>query len=73
MERTGQIMLLAGLLVALAASVPFLLTVVANIAQPYDLASQLIWPGWILGAVVGFVGLVVMAFGDRVARPRRAV
>jgi hypothetical protein len=63
MERIGQGMLLVGLLIALGASVPFLLSVVANVAQPYDIPSQLIGPGWILGAIVGFIGLIVTAFG----------
>lgn len=63
MERIGQGMLLAGLLIALGASVPFLLTVVMNVAQPYDIPSQFIWPGWVLGAIVAFVGLILTAFG----------
>lgn len=72
MERIGQGMLLTGLLIALGASIPFVLSVVMNVAHPYDLPSQIMGPGWILGAIVGFIGLIVMAFGDRFAPSQRA-
>jgi hypothetical protein len=73
MERIGHTLLFVGLMIALGASVPFVLSVLANAAQPYDFASQLIWPGWILGAIVGFVGLLVTAFGDQGMTRRRAI
>jgi hypothetical protein len=74
MERIGHTLLLVGLLIAMAGSVPFVASVIANVARPYDLASQLIWPAWILGAVIGLVGLIVTAVGDtQMPTRRRAV
>ena len=73
MERTGHTLLLVGLLIAMGGSLPFVVTVIANAARPYDLASQLIWPAWILGAIVGLVGLIVTALGDGQMPRRRAI
>jgi VIT1/CCC1 family predicted Fe2+/Mn2+ transporter len=73
MERIGHTLLLVGLLIAMGGSVPFVISVIANAAHPYDLASQLIWPAWVVGAIVGFVGLIVTAIGDRKMPTRRAL
>jgi hypothetical protein len=73
MERIGQSMLLLGVVIAIAASLPLVAEVIANAARPNDFASELIGPGWVLGAVVGFVGLLVTAFGDRFGSGQRAV
>lgn len=74
MERIGLSIILAGVLLAIGSSLPFLIGVALNVARPYDFASQLIWPGWTLGAIVSFVGLLVTAFGDPgVPQRRRAV
>jgi hypothetical protein len=73
MERAGHTLLLVGLLIAIGGSLPFVASVIANAAHPYDFASQLIWPAWVLGAIVGLVGLIVTALGDRQMPTRRAV
>ena len=71
MERTGHTLLLVGLLIAMGGSVPFVASVIANAAHPYDLASQLIWPAWVLGSIVGLMGLIVTALGDGQLPARR--
>lgn len=73
MERIGLSIILAGLVVAFVASLPFVVSVVGNFAQPHDLASNLIWQGWLLGAAVSFVGLLVTAFSEFAPPGRRAV
>jgi hypothetical protein len=71
MERTGHTLLLVGLLIAMGGSVPFVASVIANVARPSDFASQLIWPAGRLGAIAGLVGLIVTALGDSGTPTRR--
>jgi heme/copper-type cytochrome/quinol oxidase subunit 1 len=59
MERIGLGIIIAGMLLAFAASLPFLAGVLTGIAQSQDLSSNLIWQGWALGGLVAFVGMIV--------------
>jgi hypothetical protein len=68
MERGGLITILVGLVVAMAGSLPFMLTVFGNANTGQEFAGNLMWQAWALGGVVAAVGMVVAMIGDSSGR-----
>lgn len=68
MERGGLITILVGMIVAMAGSLPFMLTVFGNTTAGQEFAGDLMWQAWALGGIIAFIGMVIAMLGEGSAR-----
>jgi hypothetical protein len=69
MFRIGLIVILAGLAIAIGATLPFLfLSALPN--QDMEVPRLWMWSGWTVGTTVEAVGLLIAAVGLALRRPR---